>query len=132
MTIRVAETWAELGFKIKPMSYWVFVRTDPVERRRGLIWLPDKVADFWGGGLGHQRIVTAVVCAVGPTVSPNHGFVVGDQVAFKRLHFVHYRKMEDGTYFGWINANEVVGFPEPEQQVEEAKTPELLNPEYAL
>ena len=137
---RLEETWHELGFHIRPTSYWVFVRTDPVQKQKNGIWLPDKVSSFWHGGLGHQRIITAYVIAAGPDVHENHGFQVGDHIAFKRLHFASYRQMDDQTYVGYLNANEVVGFPELEEQDQvqaQALVPEVeeqapFDPDYAI
>jgi hypothetical protein len=123
---RVKQTWDELKFHVRPLGYWTFIRTDAVSRKQGMIWLPEKTSDFWGGGLGHQRLVTGVVCAVGPNVTKHHGFTVADRVVFQRLHFAQYKQLDDRTLLGWINANDIAGFP-PEE-TEETASPERKTP----
>ena len=107
---RVQQTWDELGFRVRPIKYWVFVRTEPLyQRSEGGVWLAPQ--EFYGNRMAHQVLVRAIVCSCGPVAKGHYGFYEGQRVLFKRLHFAHLRKMEDGTYFGWISAAEIVGEP---------------------
>jgi hypothetical protein len=104
----VEQTWNEVGFKVRPMHAKVFVRTDPPPEKIGLIFLPPKEAEFYGG-MGHQRLVTGTVLSVGPmarAVKP------GDRVVFRRLEFGHIKKLERGVYVGWIEQEQLIGHPE--------------------
>jgi len=117
---RVAQTWEEIGFKVRPLKYWAFVRTEPLyQRTEGGIWLSPKESDFYGSRMAHQVLIRAVVCSTGPVAKDHYGFKPGQRVVFKRLHFAHLRKMSDGTYFGWINAAEIVGEPIEMSEAEE-------------
>jgi len=110
----VERTWDELGYRIRPLKYWVFVRTEPPYRRtEGGVWLPHKQVDFYGG-LPHKRVVKGVVCAVGPTATVK----VGERVCFQRLHFASRQRMADGTHFGWIDCNQLLGYPEDDDAEE--------------
>lgn len=102
------KTWDELGFRLRPKFAKVFVRTDLPPQRIGLIYLPPKEASFYGG-LGHQRLVTATVIAVGPLAK---SVKVGDRVCFARLHFGHIKQLDDKTYAGWVEQEQIAGFPE--------------------
>lgn len=137
---RVEQTWKELEFKIRPTRYWVFVRTEhlPQRTRSGRIWLPPKLVNFFGE-LPHMQNIKGVVCSVGPIASEKFGLKVGERVLFKRLEFAWYKKMQDGTYFGWINCNHIHGYVDGDAE-EAAATLEteqvplggVVNPEYAL
>lgn len=107
---RVEETWEELGYKIRPLSYWAFVRTEPLPQKTasGLIWLPPKMATFYGE-LPHMQPIKAVVCSVGPAAPAD--LVPGVRVVFQRLHFARHVMLKDGTYFGWINPEQIYGIP---------------------
>lgn len=109
----VEKTWSELGYSVRPMHAKVFVRTDPPPEKIGLIFVPPKMSDFFGG-LGHQRLVTATVLSVGPMakmVKP------GDRVVFRRLEFGHIAKLDRGVYVGWIEQEQLVGHPESDSDV---------------
>ena len=104
----VGQTWNEVGFKVRPMHAKVFVRTDPPAEKIGMIFLPPKEADFFGGMM-HLRLVTATVLSVGPMarlVKP------GDRVVFQRMNFGYIKKLEKGVYVGWIEEQQLVGHPE--------------------
>lgn len=104
----VGQTWNEVGFKVRPMHAKVFVRTDPPVEKIGMIFLPPKEADFFGGMM-HLRLVTATVLSVGPLarlVKP------GDRVVFQRMNFGYIKKLEKGVYVGWIEEQQLVGHPE--------------------
>jgi len=111
----VEQTWAELGYRVRPLRYWAFVRTEqPHRRTEGGIWLSPKEQTFYGG-MPHRRIIKATVCAVGPTVVE---VAVGDRVCFQRLHFSKRERMADGTYFGWVDSNQLLGYPEDDEDEE--------------
>lgn len=105
---RVRATWEELGHKIRPLFGKVFVRTDPVVRRIGLIWLPPKYSNFHGG-MGHLRLVTAVVLSTGPQAKM---VKTGERIAFQRLQFGSISKLEDGTFVGYLEQEQVAGYPD--------------------
>lgn len=104
----VERTWAELGYKVRPLFAKVFIRTEPPPEKIGLIYLPPKEASFFGG-LGHQRLVTATVLSTGPMAK---SVKVGERVVFQRLHFGHIAKMEDKTFVGWVEQEQIAGYPD--------------------
>lgn len=109
----VEQTWNEVGFKVRPMHAKVFVRTDPPPEKIGLIFLPPKEAEFYGG-MGHQRLVTGTVLSVGPMAKL---VKVGDRVVFQRMNFGYIRKLDSGVYVGWIEEQQILGHPEgPESE----------------
>jgi hypothetical protein len=104
----IAATFAEMDIPgFKPWRDLVFVRTNPMPQKTGSIYLPTKLASFYGE-LPNLQLITATVIAVGPktTVLP------GETVVFMRLYFAYWRRMEDGTYFGWIQEPNLTGFAE--------------------
>lgn len=104
----VEQTWRELGYMVRPLYAKVFVRTETPPEKIGLIYMPPKEADFYGG-LGHQKLVTAIVLSTGPMaklVKP------GERVCFARLHFGHIAKLSDKTFVGWIEQEQLAGYPE--------------------
>lgn len=104
----VQATWDELGYRIRPVFAKVFVRTELPPEKIGLIWLPPKEASFFAG-LGHQRLVTAVVLSTGPGAK---SVKVGERVCFQRLHFGHIKQLDDKTFVGWIEQEQLAGYPE--------------------
>jgi hypothetical protein len=105
---QVERAWVELGYKVRPLFAKVFVVTDAPLQKIGLLWLPPKVASFYGG-LGHQRLVTATVLSCGPGakyVKP------ADRVCFARLQFGHIAKLPGERYVGWIEQEQIAGVPE--------------------
>jgi co-chaperonin GroES (HSP10) len=106
----VRATWDELGYQIRPLFAKVFVRTElpPLKTESGLLWLPPKEAHFFSG-LGHQRLVMATVLSVGPGVK---SVKVGERVCFQRLHFGHIKQLDDKTFFGWLECEQIAGYPE--------------------
>ena len=101
----IADSWNELGYKIRPLRRVVWVRTQPHEQKIGLIWKPPKFASFHGE-LPHQVTTKAIVLSTGPraTVKP------GEKVCFTRLFFAYWKKMEDGTYVGWVDETQLSGY----------------------
>lgn len=100
---RVADTWAELGFKLRPLRKLVFVRTELRPEREGLIWLlPSERTNY--AGLGHTVFMRAVVVGTGPDCKI---LKVGDRVAFTRLFFAWLFKLQDGTLVGYIDADNI-------------------------
>lgn len=106
---RIKDTWDELGFKIRPTSWTVMVRTDPVPEKVGLIWIPPDSAMLFNRELPHMKLVTATVLAVGPKAKM---VKVGDRVVFKRVHFAWLWQLADKTYVGYLPQEELVGHPE--------------------
>lgn len=109
---RIAETLAELGAKaLRPLRWYLMVRTEPVEERTaGGLWLPPKLASFYGP-LPHRQILEGLVLAAGPDAALNQG----DRVAFQRLHFSRWCQMADQTYVGWVDSNQLLGIVEEER-----------------
>jgi hypothetical protein len=104
----VEKTWEEVGYRVRPLRWMVFVRTDPIPQKVGSIYLPFKLQTFYGE-LPHLQVVTATVLSVGPKAL---GLQPGDRVAFARLHFARWLDMADGTKVGWIDANQIAGYAE--------------------
>lgn len=114
----VERTWEEIGCKIKPVGYRMWVRTKPhVRKTEGGLWLPPKLQKFHGE-LPHLVTVHATVLCSGPKGVAKE-FKPGDVVAFKRLHFGFQWKLEpspehqdvwgwDEEYVGFIDANEIL------------------------
>lgn len=103
----VEKTWGELGFKIRPLGHWVFIRTELIAKETpGGILLTDKSADFYEG-MPHQKLYVGTVCSVGSkaqaTVSE------GDRICYQRLFFARYCYLQDGTMLGWINSENIPG-----------------------
>jgi hypothetical protein len=110
----VEKTWEAVGYKVRPMFAKVFVLTDAPPEKIGMLYLPPKLSDFHGG-FGHQRLVTATVLACGPlarSVKP------GDRVVFRRLDFGFIVKLEKGVYVGFIEQEQLAGYPEGEGDIE--------------
>lgn len=103
----VQETYKELNIKrVRPLRNVVFLRTDAIsDTTPGGIILPPSKTRFYDG-LPHQRLVTAVVLAVGPNVET---LEPGMRVAFRRAQFMWHWKMQDGTYVGSIPQVDIVG-----------------------
>jgi hypothetical protein len=113
----VERTWAELGFRVRALGYKIWVRTLPVEQRRGPLWLTAKAASFYGG-LPHLRTVQAVVLSAGPA-GLARGLKPGDVLAFSRGHFTRFWQLQptqttlagaSEEYVGVIDSNDVFGF----------------------
>lgn len=106
----VQATWDELGYRIRPAFAKVFVRTElpPQKFADSLLWLPPREASFFAG-LGHQRLVTATVLSCGPLAK---AVKVGERVCFQRLHFGHIKQLDDKTFVGWIEQEQLAGYPE--------------------
>ena len=106
----VQATWDELGYRIRSVFAKVFVRTElpPQKFPDSLLWLPPKEASFFAG-LGHQRLVTATVLSCGPLA---RSVKVGERVCFQRLHFGHIKQLDDRTFVGWIEQEQLAGYPD--------------------
>jgi len=111
----IERTMSELECKaLHPLRWMVFVRTCPlpVKTDSGLLWLPPSQTQMYPSlkvEMPHERILKGVVLAAGPKAPAAKP---GDMVLFKRLHFAYWKKMADGTYVGWIDYNQLIGFPE--------------------
>lgn len=105
----IKATFAEIGIKgIRVPRWLILVRTEPLEQKTpGGLWLPPKLTNFYGE-LPHLRPLVGLVLAAGPKAYVK----VGDRVAFQRLHFQRWCQMQDGTFVGWIDYNQLHGFAE--------------------
>ena len=126
MSDLIRRTMEELECKaLHPLRWMVFVRTLPLEQKTysGKLWLPPSATDMYPSmhvELPHKRMVHAVVLAAGPKapyVKP------GDTVMFQRLHFAWWKKMQDGTFVGWIDYNQLAGFVEDTDESQDADRP---------
>lgn len=103
----IKKTFDEMGIPgFRPLRSVVLVRANPVPKKTGEIFLPEKLASFFGE-LPHMQPITATVLAAGPkaTVKP------GEMIAFMRLHFSWWMKLEDGSYVGWLqDETHVIGW----------------------
>lgn len=129
----VERTWKELGYRVKATGYRVWVRTLPHPRKVGAIWLPPKAASFHGE-LPHLRTVFAVVLSAGPKGVAQE-LNPGDVVAFKRLEFAWWAKLEpaqrdeygsDEEFVGYIDANHIVYVVEEADGIRVPREPEQL------
>lgn len=110
MSDRISATFAELGINsFRPMRDLVLVRSNPMPQKTGSIYLPNKLATFFGL-LPNLQLITATVLSAGPkaTVLP------GEDIVFMRLNFAWWKIMEDGTVVGWIQEANVFGWSELE------------------
>jgi len=106
----VEKTWAEVGYKVRPLGRKLFVRTLPIEEKIGSIYKPVKLTKFHGE-LPHMQLIRGVVLAAGPEAKVK----IGEQICFTRLYFAWLKKMEDLTMFGWITEEQACGYCEGEQ-----------------
>lgn len=100
---KVEATWAEVGRKARPLRKMVFVRTELRPEKDGLIYLPPSQRTNYAG-LGHKVFMYGLVLSVGPDCKY---LKPGDRVAFTRLFFAHWEKLEDGTLVGWLDETNV-------------------------
>lgn len=115
MNLKIVEdTWAELGFRIRPMKGTLIIRTEPhTTKTAGGIWLSPKYEGFYGD-LPHLRVLKARVLAVGPDVKD---VKVGDRIALQRLHFARYAGVNEPECFvGWVqNYKDIYGHVEEDE-----------------
>jgi len=111
----VQRTWDELGEKYRARGYWVWVRTEAHREKIGQIWLPPRLSSFHGE-LPHLVNVMATVLSAGSTGAAKE-FKPGDRIWFTRLYFGYHKKMEDGTFVGWLDANQISGFAGEEDEL---------------
>ena len=104
---RVEETWKDIGMKVRPMRRKLYVRTHSYKDRIGLIWLPPSNHSSFYSGMAHQRLVKATVCSVGPGVAEAQP---GDTILFTRLFFIKHLAIDDGTFTGWIDEVNMIGY----------------------
>lgn len=104
----VERTWKELGYEIEATGWKVWVRTMPHPRKVGSIWLPPKAASFHGE-LPHLRTVFAIVLSAGPRGGARE-LRPGDIVAFKRLEFAWWKKLEPTSTDEYGSDEEFVGY----------------------
>ena len=104
---RVEQTWAEIGFRFRPLRHVVLVRTYPLPTvTEGGIIIPEKLTSFYGE-LPHVQLVNATVLSSGPKAI----LEPGDRICFQRLFFARWLEMEDGSLVGWIaDERNIVGW----------------------
>jgi hypothetical protein len=117
---RIKDTWDELGLKVRPMTWYLFVRTEhkPWKTHTGNLYLPPKMHN-WNGPMPHLDLIKGLVIASGPISIAKSRVLAGERVIFKRLHFAWWKKMQDGTMFGWIPAGDVLGYPYDDDESDE-------------
>ena len=103
---RVDETWKDIGMKVRSLHRKLYVRTYPYKDKIGLIWLPAAQIGFYKG-MAHQRLVKATVCSVGSEVVEAEP---GDTILFTRLFFIKHLSIDDGTFTGWIDEVNMIGY----------------------
>lgn len=102
----VEDTFKELGYtNMRVLGDRLFVRTHPMDiMYKGTIYIPQKNQDFFGV-LPNKHQVWATILSAGPKSILKRG----ESCTFHRLHFTWWRKMEDGTYTGWVNEANLLG-----------------------
>lgn len=108
--------YKEVGWKgLRARGRWCFLKTMPVQSltRSGLIWLPPKVAQFHNAGISRQT-AGGVVLEAGPDAK----LTPGDFVLYPRMMFAWYKKLPDGTLFGWIDRQQILCRGEPDVSFE--------------
>ena len=98
----VDETWAEVGYRVRPLRSLLFVRTEPPPTQIGSIILPPKLQGFYGP-LPAGTVITAVVLSSGPNCDAQPG----DIVTFIRTPFARWLDFKDGSKVGWIPEGEL-------------------------
>lgn len=102
---KLRRTFDELGIKgFRAMRKMLLVRTEALPQKIGLIYVPPKLATFYGE-LPHLQNIYAMVLAAGPKADCKPL----DRVVFQRLYFARWQHMEDGTVVGWIDEANVYG-----------------------
>lgn len=104
--VDVDATWNECEFKAHPLRNLVFLRTDLRPEKIGSIYIPPAQRANYAG-LAHTVLMTGTVLSVGPKV---RDLKRGDRIAFPRLHLGWWKRMEDGTLVGWVDADTVCGY----------------------
>lgn len=105
----IEETWEKIGFRMRPMRRLIAVRTHPFASSVGGILIPESLTTMWGGILGNQKIVVATALSVGPDCVEAEP---GQILMFLRLFFINHTKLDDGTYVGWVDEQNLIGYPE--------------------
>lgn len=101
----IEATFEELGIKnFRALKKMLLVRTEPLPKKIGLIYVPPKLASFYGE-LPHLQNIYAMVLSAGPKADCRPT----DRVVFSRLYFARWQTMEDGTVVGWIDEANVYG-----------------------
>lgn len=106
----VERTWEELGFSIRATGYKVWVRTLPHPRKyKGVIWLPPNRQGFYGE-IVHKQLVFAVVLSTGPDASAHNELPPGTVVAFQRVNFAWWAKLEGANADEYGSDDQLVGY----------------------
>lgn len=104
----VEAAWEELGFRVRAQAYWVFVKTEPLPQKTdsGKLWLPPSMTTFYGPP-AHTHYLYGTVLAAGPRCAEE--LKPGVRIYFPRVQLAKYRGFADGTHFGWLSQEFVVG-----------------------
>jgi hypothetical protein len=106
----IKKTFDELGIKsFRPLRKTLLLRTERIPDKVGSIFVPPKLATFYGE-LPHMQPILAFVLAAGPKATVR----AGDRILFMRLHFARWQTLEDGTVCGWIDEANILGWADPE------------------
>lgn len=118
MNERVGKAWQRYGehrgdgMRFRPLGKRVVVQTQPFQQKTqsGLVWLAPSATSMFSGPM-HLRRLVGLVMEVGPQVKK---VKVGEAVLFVRRDFAHLAKYQDGTYCGFVDEAQILGFPHPE------------------
>lgn len=113
---RIADTWTEIGQRARPLRNVVFVRTELIPEKVGMIYIPPNQRGNYSQ-LPHVVMMRAVVLATGPDCKY---LKVGDRVAFMRLFFARWHAMEDKTLTGYLPEDNIWAY-----DITELDTPEI-------
>lgn len=108
----VADTWAKLGHRLRPIGKQVCVRTwIPRKVTDGGIVVPDRWSGFYAGlpnidlpHVGKTAMVMATVLSIGEKVTQ---VSVGESVYLPRGWFARYVEMADKSMVGWVREENI-------------------------
>jgi co-chaperonin GroES (HSP10) len=114
----IEKTWAELGFRIRPLNRKVFIRTEtrPYKTAGGII-IPESARGIYSVDRSKIDVeLYARVLSVGPRCRE---IKEGDRIFISRLYFAWIRKLADGNFVGYLEEENVFGFAAEDEVKEE-------------
>jgi hypothetical protein len=100
----IKQTWDECGWTIRPLRRLVFVRLEKrPEIQNGVLLLPKYSATY---GESLAPYFYAMVLAVGPQAKDVRP---GDRILMSRIFFAWWKRLETGTYVGWLEEENIAG-----------------------
>jgi hypothetical protein len=110
----IQKTWAEVGFRYRPLRKLVCIRTEarPYKSHHGIWFPPDLTGTFDKDKSTLDVTLYARVLSVGPKVKI---LKPGDRIFISRLYFAWIRKLTDGTYMGSIDIDNIFGLADEEK-----------------